>query len=857
MNVSRLGLKLVPYFLWGLLAFMAGGSNTAHAQGDLEYLSLDVVIGDTLTYSFYSTPPYLPQIDQYASYPVYGDAYLISPNGTPGHLGKPGNNTLSYIPAVNYPVIDNIFVKYWRWVNGIYRNITLVIEINVIPSIVTAVDDYAQVDENASVTIDVLFNDYWNGDDLKIADVPLVNNGAFTLNADSTLVTFTPAPGFSGIAHFNYTICDDIGTCDMATVSVAVMASVNPVVDTVFVIARKNIPRELLFALEGYSLISGPAHGTIDSTSEDYPIYIPANNYYGPDAIVFQKIDNGTTYQKLVIVDVLNLTVPNTFVFDDFVSTIAEQSIEIEALANDIGGNYLVGVAIVQQPSHGTVVNLGGGVFEYTPANGYVEGVDHFVYRAYKPNYSQLEYGDIYVTISNYVPAQGTLTLSTPKNVPLVLSYNIPVSDYDLTVTIEPDHGDIAYFPGYQTVSLYGQTFEGYNLLVYVPDSNAVNLVDDFEFEYCVATAQNCPSKVVKIYVELLDIAVSPDQFCVGSNCVWAGDTNSDGVVNMEDLLPLGLCMGDVGLERPNPDLTQWFGQYGDNWNNIFFDFPVDQKHIDADGNGIVGGADTLAISNFYLEQHSFVPVAAPPALDVPLYFYQESVTPVEGGDLVVMDIWLGNADDQLAVDMYGFTFSMTYEPELVLPESVHITFPPESWMSYNSPVLNLAKKPFNGRVDAGLTRTSGIPETGYGKVARLDFVIVEDIEGVRRKDDYINLKLENVRAMNSAGNMVSLPDNGIRIPIRKQGENAPDQNPLVVFPNPANQYAQIHLNGKDNLIRDIRLYTAAGVQVAEYTDLGVKDYVLPVYDLTPGFYLVQTRSQDGALFTGKLQVVR
>ena len=852
MNISRLGLKLVPYFLWGFAALM-GGSSSAQAQGDLEYLSFDVLIGDTLSYSFYSQPPYLPEIDQYGAYPVYGTADLPGP----GHLGVPGNNTLTYIPTVFYPVIDTIYLQYWRFTNGIYRNVTVVIEVNVVPSIVTAVDDYAETDENTPVAIDVLFNDFWTGGSLHIADVPLVNNGSFTLNSDSTEVIFTPAAGFNGIGHFNYTICDNLGTCDMATVSIAVMASVNPVVDTVSVVARKNVPRELLFALEGYHLISGPSHGTIDSTSEDYPIYKPATGYHGPDEIVFEKTQNGTTYQKVILVDVLNLTQPNDFIFDDFASTIVNQPIQIDALANDLGGAYLVGIAIVSQPTHGTVVNLGGGVFEYTPNAGFSEGVDHFVYRAYKPNYSDLEYGDVYVTVSNFVPAQSTFNLSTPKNTPLVLSYNIPVSEYDLTITVQPDLGTIQYYPGNQTVTLYGQTFEGYNLLVYVPDSNAVNQSDDFEFEYCTNTSQNCPNKVVKIYVDLLDITVMPSQFCVGDNCVWAGDTNADGVVNMEDILPLGLCMGDVGLSRPEPNLTQWYGQYGDNWNNIFFNFPVDQKHIDADGNGIVGGADTVAISNFYLEQHSFIPQLPPPALDVPLYFFEQSITPVEGGDLVVLNIYLGHPSEEIATDMYGFTFSMTYESDLVIPESVHINFSPESWMSYNSPVLHLVKKPFDGRIDAGLTRTSGYSDTGYGIVATLDFVIVEDIEGIRLKDDFIDLKLENIRAMNSAGQVASLPGSSIRIPLRKDNTNVPQENPLVVFPNPANQYAQVHLNGKENLIQDIQLFTITGKQVAEYSNLNLKDFVLPVYDLTPGSYFAKVRSQSGEVFTNKLQVVR
>lgn len=852
MNVSRLGLKLVPFFLWGLLALLLG-SHTARAQGDLEFKTFDVVIGDTLFYSFYSHPPYLPGIDQYLEYPVFGTADLPGP----GNLGVPGNNILTYIPTVSFPAIDTIYIKYWRFINGQYRNVTLVIHVNIVPSIVTAVDDYAETQQETPVVIDVLFNDFWNGDILQIADVPLVNNGSFSLNADSTLVTFTPAPGFFGIAHFNYTICDDMGTCDVAKVSVSVMASDVPMSDTVFVIARKNVPRELLLALEGYSLASGPSHGAIDFTSQDYPLYIPSLNYSGPDQILFEKTVNNLTYQKLVLVDVLNINAPNTFVFDDYAATIENQAIEINAVANDIGGDYLVGIAVMTQPANGSVVYLGGGIFEYTPDPGFKDGVDRFLYRAFKPGYSGVEYGDIFVTVSNFVPSQNTFLLSTPKNVPLVLSYNIPVADYDLTVTVQPDYGEIQYFPGQQSVTLYGQTFEGFNLLVYVPDSNAVGVVDDFEFEYCVSTAQNCPSKIVKVDVELLDIEVDPDQFCLGSNCVWAGDTNSDGVVNMEDLLPLGLCMGDVGLARPNPNLVDWFGQYGDNWNNIFFDFPVDQKHIDADGNGIVGGADTLAISNFYLKQHSYTPQTAPPAIDVPLYFFEKSVTPVEGGDRVILDIWLGNPGEELARDIYGFTFSMAYEPELVDPASVRIDFLPQSWMSYNSPILNLTKKPFDGRIDAGLTRTSGFSETGYGIVATLDFVIVEDIEGNRLKDGFIDLQLKDVRAMNSAGNVVSLPESSLRIPLRKAEDTAPNHNPLLVFPNPADQYAQVHINGKENLIQDLRLFTSAGSLVGEYRNIQQKDFILPAYDLTPGSYLVQVRSVTGELFTSILQVVR
>jgi hypothetical protein len=86
-------------------------------------------------------------------------------------------------------------------------------------------------------------------------------------------------------------------------------------------------------------------------------------------------------------------------------------------------------------------------------------------------------------------------------------------------------------------------------------------------------------------------------------DCIWAGDTNFDGIVNMEDLLPIGLCMGEVGIPRQDVNLSaQWYGQYGDDWSPYA---PMDLKHLDTDGDSIITALDTVAINNFYGNTHS------------------------------------------------------------------------------------------------------------------------------------------------------------------------------------------------------------------------------------------------------------
>gem|GEM_PF-1728174 len=85
-----------------------------------------------------------------------------------------------------------------------------------------AENDSATTDENSIVIIDLLANDSdADGDALTITSVSQPSNGSVTDNGNGT-VTYSPAADFTGTDAFTYTVSDNNGGNDNATVSVTV-----------------------------------------------------------------------------------------------------------------------------------------------------------------------------------------------------------------------------------------------------------------------------------------------------------------------------------------------------------------------------------------------------------------------------------------------------------------------------------------------------------------------------------------------------------------------------------------------------------------------------------------------------------
>jgi len=756
------------------------------------------------------------------------------------------NYTLTYTPQEDYIGTDLIRISYWTPnppASSTYG--FLEFHISVLPANVTANPDFATTTVGVPVNIDVLANDFSSNGTFNLTEIPLANNGLASRNGAS--VTFVPAADFVGLAHFNYIVCDGAGTCDNGTVSISVIGPGLP--DTLKVFTTKNKAQSILVPTS-YALTTGPQQGTY-TVVDGIPTYTPAQNYIGLDYLNYDYAGQPKTVQ----VNVLNLS-DNTFAFDDVANTTSYNTIEFNVLENDLYGTG-AGCVSVGTPQFGSLQHTGNGNVIYSPPPGFT-GVDVFTYssRPISCNGSA-EIATVRVFVSNFEPARTRFEMSTPKRTPLIIGYSVPISEFLFQITDQGDLGEAVFLEGQVDTVIYGQQISGYNLILYIPYEDVEEGLDEFEVRYCVTNADgDCTyQKSVKVEMDILNIGAGDGPMCFG-DCVWPGDTNFDGVVNMEDILPLGLSMGEVGKPRANATLTTWYGQYADNWVNIFDPTAIDLKHLDTDGDSLVTALDTTAISMYYSRTHSLTPARVP---------YYENEIILQGnifaspGDLIELDMVLGNSGNP-AHNVYGFTFPFVYNPLIFVPESVGIEFRSNSWLTYNSPVLHMTRNNQAGLLEAGYTRTSGLSASGHGEIGKLRLIVSDDIQGFREDGNGITVNFTGGLAtgMSGSGQTYGIPvrDFTLHIVPRPKEETpvAITADQVKVYPNPASNFLNVYLNGGYEM-EELTLSNITGQQLFHANLLG-KRTMIDVNALENGLYFLTIRSNNG-IVTKKIEVLR
>ena len=517
---------------------------------------------------------------------------------------------------------------------------------------------------------------------------------------------------------------------------------------------------------------------------------------------------------------------------NDYAYTSMNTGVDIDVLENDLNDNlFIIGFT---QGENGTVVHNGNGVFNYIPDEEDFEGSDQFTYTANITGTPNEEDATVYVVVSNQNPEALDYDLTTPMNVPLIINYDIPITNFEFAITANGDYGDVIFYPGDfnnhidpntgNPILVNGQQVEGYNLIIYWPEEEDYVGFDHFEIDYCV----NGECQLVKVDLEIVEIdQPQQDTLCVG-DCVWAGDANYDGKVNMTDLLPVGYCVGEVGNERIN-GAVDWYGQYSDDWEGAIGNSPTNVKHVDTDGDGFIGAEDTIALSQFYGKFHDLTSEAYPPNANIPLFFVPKTPNPGPG-DVVVTEIVLGTPSLP-AIDIHGLTFGLNFDGQVIDTGSMQVTFFDGNWLSYNSPMLSMVKEPWLGRVEAGYTRSSGISIHGYGVIGEVSFVIIDDIDGHKLKNNDVyktTIKADVPITMNSAGRFISIDAQDFDLYLTKPKEEDPNQQQLFIFPNPSSDLINIHLNG-DNQIEQLVVYSLTGQVIYMQDNVNDKQMQLDV----------------------------
>ncbi|MBB1429332.1 Ig-like domain-containing protein [Pseudoalteromonas sp. SG43-4] len=323
---------------------------------------------------------------------VDGDSLAISAASADiGSVSVVGNQ-IQYTPAadnnglatVSYTVSDN---------NGGTNTATVAITITAVNDVPVANNDTATMAENAApILINVLANDSdEDGDSLTISAVSADIGSASVVGNQ---IQYTPAANTNGLATVTYTVSDNNGGTNTATVAVTITA-VNdaPVANNDTATMAEDAAPILINVLandtdsDGDSLVIYSASADIGSASVvgDQIQYTPAANTNGLATVTYTVSDNNggtnTATVAITITEVNDAPVASVQSFSisenatdgDIIGTVSASDIENQTLTYSLTGGDTASFEI--NSSSGVLSTVGESPFDFETTNQYILNV--------------------------------------------------------------------------------------------------------------------------------------------------------------------------------------------------------------------------------------------------------------------------------------------------------------------------------------------------------------------------------------------------------------------------------------------------------------------------------------------------
>ena len=282
-------------------------------------------------------------------------------------------------------------------------------------------DDAVVTQLNIPTTGNVLDNDGdLNGDPIVVTEIggtPVVpgtptvittpSGGTLEISDDGTFV-YTPGEGFTGTESIEYTVEDDLGGSDTATIHLSTLdpapiaeddintTSLNTPVDGNVLTNDQSDPGDELMVTEVNGVPIGGAPivtslGTVVVNPDGTYTYTPTDGATGTDEFTYTVVDeNGNESEATVTIEIrdsatANVNTPPVALpdsFETFSDPVSPTTLTSTLLGNDVDpdGDPIVvseagGIPAGQPfatPNGGTIIVNPDGTFEYTPAAGFI-----------------------------------------------------------------------------------------------------------------------------------------------------------------------------------------------------------------------------------------------------------------------------------------------------------------------------------------------------------------------------------------------------------------------------------------------------------------------------------------------------
>jgi hypothetical protein len=683
-------------------------------------------------------------------------------------------------------------------------------------------NDYIITKPTRAVAIDVKANDFdidngliQNGVARSVLSVTIGGgvvpaDGNVSVNPDGTIM-FTPVgvfPRFITADTFSYVICDVTPInpqplCDTAMVVVFINHADTDIVGinrspiaTDDYVQTKQDSCIIVDVKQNDSdpngdvittcptVVSNPKNGTVIVVANGSVIYCPMPYFHGQDTFTYCICDNG----------VLNLCDTAKLIIHVVASALKDSAV-------------VKNISCFGKNDGAITLNVKGGTlpYIYVWSNG-----------ANTDSINKLSVGTYIVTVSDAI---GETMLD---------SFTI-TSPLALTVAIQLHHNtiqDTLNFIVQGGIPAYNYNWSNGNL-------TSQNPVVAFG-NYCVTVADANGCTVSDCY------NVQP---C--DSCVWPGDADHNGMVDNNDLLPIGLAYDSSGTARPNASLV-WEAQFSTDWKDTLVG-GINFKHSDCDGNGIVSASDTVAIVQNFSLTHNKTDDQKPwrsglPSLDI--IFSKDTVLK---GDTLIADLRLGNVNNP-AQNVYGLAFTFNYDAKVVDTSKTQMLFG-NSWLGNTTDKIVLRQDNKFGKIKAAVTRIDHAKRSGYGSIGTVQLVITTDnIDGKDLMYYQANCFITDLKVIDEKGNIIDFNEgaDSSDVGFISTGiENGTAlNNAITLYPNPV--IDNLKIVSTQASIEKIEVVTVLGETIMKHQGNNKNTEMLNLSSLSSGVYFIQIKTDRG-----------
>ena len=362
-------------------------------------------------------------------------------------------------------------------------------------------------------------------------------------------------------------------------------------------------------------------------------------------------------------------------------------------------------------------------------------------------------------------------------------------------------------------------------------------------------------------------------------DCVWPGDANADGIVDMKDFMSWGFAFGASGPARAEVSSSYTAQIAPADWPSSFapnhdLASGVNFKHADCNGDGLVDMQDAEVI-RLHAESNISCQMDIPANYSNVVLRMQSRQNSLNLGDVWEFDVYLTDLQDsRMLKDVYGLMFGLKYSAPF---EQAPFFTTENSWLGTTGEDLasivisNTRQERLmgNGCTLVGISRLDqeGATGSGLGGVGGISITIADiDTYGILSEEMLISLDIEQAALIKKDGSLIpiqridaqSLQQVLVYTGVKDKVLTFSESSLFIAkaYPNPSSEYIQLTLESLDPQMLKIEIQNVHGQRLFRQTlsiEPGRQSLKLPLHHIPSGVYFLTIQDESRIFSSQKI----